>query len=483
MRNLKIVPVFLFLSLLFFSSDKHPQSATQNKIYRIPIRGEINFGLAEFLERGLRQAQEEEAKLVILDIDTLGGRVDACLEMVQHIQTVTSIPVYAYVESKSWSAGALISFACEKIIMKSGSSIGSAAPVTGAGKDLGEKYVSALRSKFQAVAEVNGYPVNIAAAMVDKSLEVKQIKINDKIRYLTRDQIIGLEEKSENFRVTNIVSEEGKLLNLTYSQAKKYNIASDIVSGFEAIPKLYGLEAAGLVELEKNWAEYLAIFFTNAMVTSLLLTIGLIFIYMELAEPGLGWPALISLICFGLFFFGRYVVNLAEWADIILFAVGFLLIIIEIFVVPGFGVPGVLGGLLVLISFYLALSPYKIPQSPWDFHTFQTTLLVLLGSLTASIAGGFALLSNLHRIPFLNKIVLDKTMESNQKEDSLVKKKRKKIQIGDKGETVTDLRPVGRVAFGDFIYDAISQHGYIQKEEKVVVIEISNNRILVKKEV
>lgn len=481
MKYPKIFLASLFISILFLSQQL--QSETQNKVYYIPVSGEISFGLAEFVNRGIAEAQEAGAELIVLGIDTFGGRVDASLEMVQNIQAVKDLPIYAYVEGKSWSAGALVAFASERIIMEKGSSIGSASPVTGEGKDLGEKYVSALRAKFQAVAEANGYPENVAAAMVDKTIEVKQVEVGQEIKYLTQSQIIQLEEEGRDFTIKDTVSQEGKLLNLTYSQAKKYNIASGVVDNLDDLLRFYGFEGDNLVRVEKNWAEHLAIFFTNAMMTSLLLTIGFIFIYMELAEPGLGFPALISLICFSLFFFGRYVTNLAEWIDIILFVLGFLLVFVEIFVIPGFGFSGILGGILILVSVYLALSPYKVPQTPWDFHTFQMTLLILLGSLTASIVGGFALLNSLHKIPLLNRIVLNKTIKSEQQSKSFISKAKDQLNLGDKGETVTDLRPVGRVAFGEGIYDAISQHGFIKKQEKVVVVEIRDNQILVKKEV
>ncbi len=458
------------------------KSNNENKVYYIPVKGEINYGLASFIDRAISKAKENNVQLIILGIDTFGGRVDACLEIVDSIESTDNIPTVAFIEDKAWSAGALIALACEKIVMKKASSIGSAAPVGGKGEELGEKYVSALRTKFSALAEKNGYPPNIARAMVDKEIQVQEVTIDGKIKYLSKQEIEALKEKRERFKLGDIISKEGKLLNLTYNAAKKYNVASAITNELSSLPGLYNLAGVDIVDVKRNWADHLAIFFTSTLVSSLLLSLGFIFIYMEFSEPGLGWPGLIGLMCFSLFFFGRYIVNLASWLDIILFSIGIIFIILEIFVIPGFGIPGIAGMILVLISLYLALSPYKIPRQPWDFETLQTNLLMILGNLTISIIAGFILFSNLHRIPLLNRIVLNKSMKDKEDNQYSVEPG-EKLQLGDKGIALTDLRPVGRVRFEKKVYDAISQEGYIEKGKKVKIIEISGNRILVNKEV
>lgn len=484
MRFLRLCLIFfIFSGIIFFNSYQSLQSETHNKIHYIPVKGEINFGQASFIRRAIIQAVEENSSLIILGVDTFGGRVDAALEIVNHIDLAKDIPVYAYVEDKAWSAGALISLACQKIIMRGGSTIGSAAPVTGEGKEVGEKHVSALRAKFRAVAEKNGYPVNVAMAMVDKKLQVQQVVVGGQTKYLTKSQIENLKEENKELILGDIISQAGKLLNLSYLEAKSYDISSYTVGHLNEIPRLYNLETAAILKLAKTWAEHLAVFFTNALVSSILLSIGFMLIYLEFAEPGLGWAGIFALICFGLFFFGRYIVNLAEWIDILLFGLGFLLIFLELFVIPDFGISGIIGGILILISLYLSLSPYRIPQEPWDFDTLQRTLLIILSSLTVSIAGGFALLTNLDRFPFLRKVVLDKAISHDKTKDRFAVRKPEKLRLGDCGEAVTNLRPVGKVVFKGDIYDGTSEQGYIQKGKKVKIVEISGNRILVREEV
>ena len=147
-EKILILPILCALFLLASPSFIYPETKKVSRsVYYIPVDDEINFGLAGFIKRGLDEAGENNAQLIILGIDTLGGRVDACLDIVQSIESVKDIPICAYIEDKAWSAGALIALACEKIVMREGSSIGSAAPVSGKGEELNEKYISALRAK------------------------------------------------------------------------------------------------------------------------------------------------------------------------------------------------------------------------------------------------------------------------------------------------------------------------------------------------
>jgi len=486
MRGYKIIPILLLIFSLFIpfliSTASYTDSA--GTAYYIPVDDEISFGVSGFLQRGIREAVSKEAALIIIGIDTFGGRVDATLEILKAIETAEGIPVYAFIEDKAWSAGALIALGCSRIFMREGSSIGSAAPLTGEGRDAGEKYVSAIRSKFRATAEKNNYPVNIAAAMVDKSLDVREYTLNGETRYLTPDQAGMYEQEGITLIPGPAISPAGKLLNLSYNEALRHGVASGIFQTPGEMLSNEGLGHLSLKNLDKTWAERLASFLTGSAVSSIMMSLGFIFLFLELEEPGLGLPALIGLSFFALFFFSRHIVHLAEWTDIIIFAVGILLIVIELFILPGFGIAGIGGIILVLLALYLSLSPYTIPRHPWDFETLRGTLLLMMVSLVAGIFGSLALLQNLHRIPGLSSTVLTDTLggESARETGSEEKEEEGKPEEGRTGTVLSDLRPVGRVRFGDKIHDGISAHGFIAKGEKVRVIEVKENRILVEKE-
>ncbi|MBD3245525.1 MAG: hypothetical protein GF333_00755 [Candidatus Omnitrophica bacterium] len=451
--------------------------ASSSRVVYIPVHGEINYGMAGFVQRAVKEASSRDADLLLFGIDTFGGRVDASLEIAQLIQSASDIPSCAYVEDSAWSAGALIALACDKIIMRRGSSIGSAAPVSGKGKTLGEKYVSALRAKFQALAEQNGYPPQLAMAMVDKDIEVYRVEVDGVSRYMTTRQI----DNVQGAKVTRkeLVSPKGKLLNLTAEQAEQFDIASLVVATRADLTKELGLDGVQVKEIFPTWQEQLASFITGAVVSSLLLSLGFLLLMVEFQNPGIGWAGTVGVLCFALFFFGRYVADLAQWADILLFVLGVGLIAIEIFVVPGFGVPGVAGLVCVLVSLYFALTPYVVPREPWDFFTLQKTVLMILGSVCAGVVGGIALLNYLYKIPGLRKFAL--LTEQERPRYQVPPSAMETMTIGKEGRAYTDLRPVGRVQFGDDVLDAVSAEGFIEKGLRVKVIEISGNRILVKR--
>ncbi len=486
MKSIKTILGLSLILLAVISSRQVTHSGSENSrpVYHIPITSEINYGEYGFVRRGIEDALQDSAALIILQIDTYGGRVDACIDIVGAIDSAGEVPVYAFVEDNAWSAGALIALACEKIYMKDGSTIGSATPVTGEGEELSEKYVSAIRAKFLATAQKNGHPQNIAAAMVDQNIKVSEVLIDGEKRYLTPEQI---EKAAENKDVTisETVSDKGQLLNLTARDAARFTLSEGTKNNIESILEKEGMRESPVVKITKNWAEHLASFLTGGMVSSLLMTLGFLFLFLEFEEPGLGVPGILGICCFGLFFFGRHIVYLADWIHVLLFAIGVLLILLEIFVIPDFGLSGIAGGALVLLSVYFALSPFSVPRQPWDFQTFQINLLMIMSSLIVSIIGSLVIIHNMDKIPGLNKVMHAGNLVTPKSSCSGVQNQKQpekaNIKIGTEGTAVTDLRPVGRIRFGERIFDGVSQQGFVEKGTKVKVIETGDNRILVEK--
>ena len=280
-------------------------------VYTVPIQGEIEPGLAAFVARGLALAERSNG-VVLLEINTFGGRVDAATE-IKDLVFKAEVPVIAYVSERAWSAGALIALSAPKIAMAPGSSMGAAEP-----RPMEEKTVSAVRAEFEATAERWGRDRRLAAAMVDASVVVE-----------------GL-------------SEEGKILTLSAQDAVEYGMADLVAGSVHQVLSELGYESYELVRLEPHWAESIARFLTNSTISSLLLTLGFLGLVFEVMSPGWGVPGTAGLICLALFFGGRYVAGLMGWEAILLFLVGLVLILLEIFVIPGFGVAGVLGMISVM---------------------------------------------------------------------------------------------------------------------------------------
>lgn len=478
MRLKKFIWFFLVISSVFiFSSDTHTRTEPTRPVYQIPVHSEVDFGMLAFIKRGIREAIKADAGLIVLGIDTPGGRVDAALDIVREISELSIIPVYGFVEDKAWSAGALIALACEKIIMREGSSIGSAMPVSGRSSPTDEKFVSALRAKFRSIAKKNGYSENLSTAMVDKDLEIVRVILDGEEKILSGEQISILESDRGALVIKEYISTEGKLLNLSYHDALTFGISSKTVSGIGDILSIYGFNSEDLVTVRKNFPESLSSFFSGTIVSSLLISLGFIFLFLEFEEPGIGWPLIFSMLCFSLFFFAGHIADIAKWFHVLIFIAGVLLVFTEIFISPGAIVPGIAGGVFILASLFLVLGPKEMPRYPWDFLAVQRSLAITMGSLIAGISGSLFLASNLHRIPGASKLVL---IAALSEKDSLVGAD-PLVKIGAKGIALTDLRPVGRVRFGKNVFDGVSREGYLGKGEKVKVVDNTGNRILIER--
>ena len=277
-------------------------------IFRIPISGMIDLGLAPFVERVAAEAAEAENGVLLLDIDTFGGRVDAAV-LIRDALFEAEVPTIAHINPRAISAGALISLACNIIAISPGGTIGAATPITGGGTEppeaVGEKFMSYMRTEFRATAERRGRDGNVAEAMVDSDTYVRGI------------------------------SQKGKLLTLTNETALKTGIADYEVESLDALLAELEIADSEVRDRELNWAEKIARVVTGTALTSMLLSFGMLGILMELYSPGWGIPGTIGVVCLTVFFLGHYVVNLAGHEEILLFFLGVVLLGIEVFVIPG----------------------------------------------------------------------------------------------------------------------------------------------------
>ena len=279
-------------------------------VYVAQIEGMIDLGLAPYVTRVLNEATAAGAAAVVLDINTFGGRVDGAVQIRDALLSA-KIPTVAYVNPRAISAGALISLAAEKIVMADGGTIGAAAPVEagqpGEGaKPSSEKTVSYVRKEFRATAESRKRPPLIAEAMVDADVEIPK------------------------------VIEKGKLLTLTTDEAIGLKIADLRAPTLEDALKQLGYAGAEIRRPSVNWAEHLVRWLTHPVVSSLLLTIAMVGIIVELRTPGFGFVGGLGILSLGLFFWGHWLVELAGWEELMLVALGILLLGLEVFVIPGY---------------------------------------------------------------------------------------------------------------------------------------------------
>lgn len=409
-------------------------------VYRIPVTGVIEMGLAPFIERSLREAAASGAQAAILDIDTPGGRVDAAERIVDAVGDA-GIPVYAFVNRRAFSAGALIALSTNRIYMRPGSTMGAATPVTGEGQKAPEKIVSAMRSEFRALAEERGLDPRVAEAMVDEDIE-----------------IAGVVEK-------------GRLLTLSTGEAVNLGYAAEIES-WDALLAELGAAQATVVESRTNWAERLVRFFTNPIVAPFLLSIGFLGLMIEIKTPGMGLPGLAGATSLGLFFGSHLIIGLAGWEVLMLLAAGILLLLAEAFVFPGFGVAGILGVLAVLASIFLSLIG-SMPTS----GDIMIALNVIAASLVIVGVVGWQLMRHLPKDRRARRIMLE---TSTSREAGYISGDMRDELVGTEGVAVTDLRPAGTGQFGEELVDVVSEGGWVVAGTPIRVLRADGYRQVVR---
>jgi membrane-bound serine protease (ClpP class) len=411
-------------------------------VVQIPIHGDIELGLAPFVERSLEEARMAGAAAVILDIETPGGRVDAAQRIVNALEDA-EVPVYAFINRHAYSAGAMIALAADRIYMRPSSVIGAATPVVGSGQKAPEKIVSAMRGQMRTLAETRGLDPAVAAAMVDEDVEIEG------------------------------VVEAGKLLTLTNTEAVDLGYARE-VEDWEALLAELELTGAPVQTMSVNWAERIVRFLSNPIVAPFLLSLGFLGLIAEIKSPGLGIAGFAGLLSLALFFGSHLILGLAGMEDILLFGAGVVLIAVEVFVIPGFGLFGILGGLGVLGGVFMSMIG-GLPTVP-DFAqagaVLSTTLLIIL--ITS-----WALLRHLPQSSRLARSGVF-LLTKGEREKGWASVSPRPDLVGREGEALTDLRPAGTVLIGEERVDAVSESEWIEEGTGVRVVSSEGYRVVVR---
>jgi membrane-bound serine protease (ClpP class) len=425
-----------------------PASAARPVVYVAPVEGMIDLGLAPFVRRVLDEAASAGAAAVVLEINTFGGRVDAAV-LIRDALLGSRVRTVAFVNKRAISAGALISLAAERIVMADGGTIGAATPVElgapGApAQPVAEKTVSYMRKEFRATAESRKRPPLLAEAMVDADVEIPG------------------------------VIAKGKLLTLTTQEALKHGLADARADSLDAVLTSLDLTGAEVRRAAETWAETLVRFLTHPVVSSLLMTIGIFGIIVEIRTPGFGVPGSLGIASLALFFWGHWLVRLAGWEELLLVGAGLILLVIEIFVTPGFGATGVLG--LAALVGGLGLS---LVGAGATWHVVVTALGQVAGSLLLAIAVSLVVLRFLPRLPFGRRLVLE--TELTVQEGFASAPETDRAWLGKRGMAATTLRPAGIADIEGERVDVVSDGEFIDVGELLTVVRVDGNRIVVRR--
>jgi len=473
------------LATLAVVESLHPLQAQQqggssgNPVFVIPIRGMIDAGLVSLVRRSLTDAENQGAQAMILEIDTLGGRVDSALEIRDRIFD-TRIKTIAYINHRAISAGALIALSCQSIVVAPGSSIGAATPIliSPVGAETGsEKEISFVRAEFATTAERNHHNKLIAEAMVDPDVELYTRTTASGIEIIQGPPHADQRKPPGQTPQTELLIAKGKLLTLSGQEALKLKLAEYEAPRLGQVLDLYKLRDGPLVTAEINWSESLARFLTHPIVSGLLLTFGVLGIIYELKIPGWGVSGTVGVICLALFFGAHLLVGLAEWVEVLLFAVGIALLIAEIFFIPGFGAAGIIGIACILLSLYLSLVRSPVPRYSWEIQQFRLAMFTFFWFACGLLVLLVLTWNLLPRTPLYSRIV--QTGEERAELGFTAEARHIESYLGKTGRTVTILRPAGRARFEGKLVDVISDGEYVPPNTLVRVIDVTGNRIVV----
>ena len=453
-----------FIVLLRFTIHVIAQDETGNKkaiVYQINIQTEINTTSRIYLNNGLKEANALNVDAILLNMNTYGGTVVDADSMRSAI-LYNSIPVYVFINNNAASAGALIAIACKKIYMRKGANIGAATVVSGvSGESMPDKYQSYMRSVIRSTAEAHGKDTIVAG--------------NDTIYRWIRDPHIAEAMVDDRTYIPNVV-DSGKVLTFTAQEAIKYGFCDGIAeSTHEIITQYLGYNDYRLIEYKPTFYDNFKGFLTNPALQAILIMIIIAGIYFELQTPGIGFPSIAAITAALLYFTPLYMDGLVQNWEIVLFIIGILLIFLEIFVFPGFGISGILGVVFIGAGLFFAL----IDNHYFTFENVRMpdisrSVLTVFSGIIMGFISMIWLSSRIGEKGMFRKIALTTDLATSESVDQSSRN-----LVGKTGKAMTVLRPSGKVIIDNEVYDAVSNQGFIDSGTTVTVVKFENMQIYV----
>jgi len=441
-----LIAVFLFTSGAASASD-----STLLKVYVFDIKEMIAPPVWRTTKNAIEQAKEKDADIILIHMNTYGGMLDAA-DSIRTIIIDTDIPVYVFIDKNAASAGALISIACDSIYMAPGASIGAATFVNQQGEQMPDNYQSYMRSMMRATAEAKGRDPEIAQAMVDPRVYVPGI------------------------------SDSTQVLTFTVSEAINFGFCEGEAEDIPEVLNSVGVEDYELIRHKLTATDKIIGWLIHPVVSGLLIMVIIGGIYFELQTPGIGFPIAASIIAALLYFAPLYLEGLANHWEILIFIVGLILIAVEIFAIPGFGVTGILGIILMVTGLTLSMVGNIGPGTfDYDFSNLVRAFFIVVTAFVVAIFGSIILTKQLFNTQYAigGKLALSKTQQADEGYTSATNEY--KNMIKKQGVARTILRPAGKVEIDGDLYDATAITGYIDQDEKIIVVGYQTSQLIVKK--
>ncbi len=439
------------------------QAPGKGGVVVVPVEGAISEARFFFLRRALKNAEAAGASALIFDMDTPGGALKATEQIVQMVMK-SPVPVYTYVNTNAGSAGALIALGTKKVFMAPVSAIGAAAPVVSSGEEIpatmNAKIVSYYSGYFRSVAQLNGYHPELVDGFMNLD---KEVKIGDEV-----------------------INPKGALLTLSAQEAVRMVgdrplLASGIAKDISEVCKEAGLDPGAVVQVAPSGFEILAQWIT--LLAPLFLLGGAVGAYIEFKSPGFGVAGILSALCFLLFFTGHYIAGLTGLEVVAVFALGVILVLLEVIFFPGVVFVAALGMGLMLGSLFFAMVDFY-PAQPLDF-SFELLVRPMSNLSLAIVASVFsiALLARfLPDLPVFRRLFLPaRSISGPSLPPATTFGKTPVFSVGDTGTASTTLRPAGKALFGDSLVDVVTQGQFVEAGTRVRILSITGDATVVEK--
>jgi len=463
------------ISLSFAFANSAENSAEDGKTAAwITLEGDVDLGMSDYTKRAIAEAVAKKPDLIVFEVNTFGGRLDAAFEIVDTI-TALKIPTVALVQKKAISAGALIALSSDKLYMLPNTTIGDCAPIVqssdGQPQIVGEKIQSPLRAKFRNLAERNGHPRLLSEAFVSPDLGVMELSNADTAIYVNVAEYNDMpEEEQKKWTNKKTLVRAGELLTMTNEEALLLKFSKGTPENIEEFKKELGITKTEIIEI--SWAENLTRFIGT--ISGVLMILGFGLLYMEFKTPGFGAFGIIGIVLIATVFLGQYASSLHDKLPLILLCLGVGFMLLEIFVLPGLMICGALGIICFVAALALSFDASSLPAFAPNLEflsNWQYGLLYIM--LCALLALSLPILASKYLIPMLPEGLTPINKTDLSKAYSPVEEFVEEIKKGDTGVALTDLRPSGHAQFGDKMFDAQSRSGFIDagSEVKVVLVE------------
>jgi membrane-bound serine protease (ClpP class) len=455
----------------------------------IEFQGVIDTDLNRYFNHRMERARRDGVDLLIIEIDSPGGLKFESLEMANALARCDWAYTVALIPSQAISGGALLALGCDEILIAPDAKFGNIGEIAAdwearAFRLIRPKIESSLSHDARELAKAKGRPEDLAEALVDKDVMVyrrRDAAGNFEYRQVRVDEDKKLDDPWELIQETR----PERFLTLSGRRAVELELADGLASDRNELAQLFGFESPAYTVYRYSTNDAIVSWLNNPWITALIILIGLVALYVELTSPGLGAGGLIAGFCMLLFFWSRYLGGTAGWLEVLLFAAGMIFLMMEIFVIPGFGISGFMGIGLLFVSVILAGQNFLVPATAEQWNHSLNSVLILLGSILVFFVIAFFLSRHLGALPMFNRLVLEPPLVEDADfglydgKSKPVPQVHPDVSVGDWGRAESLLRPAGRARFAGKGFDVISDGTFIEPGTQIKVVRINGNVITV----